>query len=108
LLTPLKPPVTDELRWYLEMARTHPAPSRCDDPDQRFDKARDAFAAPRFKAMYKVWKHDGDAVLTAAGSHAISEAVEACAGRVETLELAIVMAASHPWLLSPTIQQLAE
>jgi hypothetical protein len=86
-LTPLKQPLTDELRWYFEMARTHPAPSRCDDLDQRFYKARDAFGAPRFKAMYKVWKQDGEAVLAAAGSHAISEAVEAGAGRVETLEL---------------------
>src|SRR5687768_2570988 len=74
LLTPLKPPVIEELRWYFEMVRTHPAPSRCDDLDQRFYKARDTFSAPRFKALYKVWKQDGNTALAEVGSHAISNA----------------------------------
>ncbi len=87
LLTPLKPPVIEELRWYFEMARTHPAPSRCDDLDQQFYKARDAFSAPRFKALDKVWKQDGDTALAEVGSHAIGNAVDAGAGQVEAFEL---------------------
>jgi hypothetical protein len=62
-------------------------PSRYDDLDQRFYKARETFSAPRFKALYKVWKQDGDTALAEVGSHAISNAVEAGAGQVEALEL---------------------
>src|SRR5712692_5385050 len=45
LLTPLRADVIDELRWYFQQARTHAAPSRCDDLDERFFHARDAFSA---------------------------------------------------------------
>jgi hypothetical protein len=86
LLTPLRTDVVDELRWYFEQVRTHPTPSR-DDLDERFYRARNAFSAPRFKALYKVWKQNGEPALAGAGSGAISDAVDAGAGRVETLEL---------------------
>jgi hypothetical protein len=87
LLTPLRAEVIDELRWYFEQARTHTTPSRCDDLDERFFHARDTFSAPRFKALYRMWKQDGDRVLADAGSRALGDAVTAGAGRVETLEL---------------------
>src|SRR4029078_13296335 len=75
LLTPLKPEAEDDLRWYFEQVRSHPAPSRSDDLDERFYRARDAFSAPRFKALYRAWKQDGDAALAEVGSHAIHDAV---------------------------------
>ena len=87
LLTPLKTETLDELRWYFEQVRSHPTPSRSDDLDERFYRARDAFSAPRFKALYKAWKQDGEPALAGAGSRAISDAVEGGAGRVEVLEL---------------------
>ena len=87
LMTPLTCQTLDELRWYLEQARTHPAPSRRPDLDERFYKARDAFSAPRFKALYRVWKQDGESAFAASGSHVLDEAVTVGAGRVETLEL---------------------
>lgn len=87
LLTPQRTEVLDELRWYFEQVRSHPAPSRSDDLDERFYEAREAFSAPRFKAMYRAWKQDGEPVLASAGSRAISDAVNAGAGRVEALEL---------------------
>lgn len=87
LLTPLRTETLDELRWYFEQARTHSAPSRCNDLHERFNKARGAFSAPRFKALYRVWRQDGEVALAEAGSHTISDAVKAGAGRVETLEL---------------------
>jgi hypothetical protein len=77
----------DELRWYFEQARTHPAPSRRVDLDERFYKAREAFSTPRFKALYRMWKQDDETALAGAGSHAINDALKAGAGRVETLEL---------------------
>jgi hypothetical protein len=87
LLTPLKTETLDELRWYFEQVRSHPTPSRSDDLDERFYEAREAFSTPRFKALYKAWKQDGEPVLASAGCRAISDAVDAGAGRVETLEL---------------------
>jgi hypothetical protein len=87
LLTPLRTDVVNELRWYFEQVRSHPTPSRSNDLDERFFQAREAFAAPRFKALYKAWKQDGEVALAGAGSRAISDAVDAGAGRVETLEL---------------------
>ena len=87
LLTPLRTETIDELRWYFEQLRSHPAPSRSDDLDERFYEAREAFSAPRFKALYRAWKQDGDPVLAGASSRAISDAVDAGAGCVETLEL---------------------
>ncbi|GAC1456455.1 MAG: hypothetical protein PVSMB1_06150 [Gemmatimonadaceae bacterium] len=86
LLTPLRGEVIDELRWYFGQARTH-ATSRCDDLDERFYRARDAFAAPRFKALYRMWKQDGDVALAEAGSNSIHDAVTAGSGQVETLDL---------------------
>jgi hypothetical protein len=71
----------------LTQARTHATPSRCDDLDERFYQAREAFSAPRFKALYRMWKQDGDRVLAELGSRALDDAVFAGAGRVETLEL---------------------
>ena len=87
LLTPLRTDVVDELRWYFEQVRSHPPPSRSDDLDERFYRARDAFSAPRFRALYKVWKQDDEPALAGAGSREISDAVDAGAGRIETLEL---------------------
>ena len=87
LLTPLRTDVLDELRWYFEQVRSHPTPSRSNDLDEQFFRARDAFAAPRFKALFRAWKQDGEAALAGAGSRVISHAVDAGAGRVETLEL---------------------
>ena len=87
LLTPLPEEKLDELRWYFEQLRTHPTPSRGDDLDERFHKARAAFSGPRFKALYRAWKQDGEAALVSARSQALGDAVQAGAGRVETLEL---------------------
>jgi hypothetical protein len=87
LLTPLRAEVIDELRWYFARARTHPAPSRCSDLDERFFQAREVFSAPRFKALYRVWKQDGDRALAELGSAALNDAVTAASGQVETLEL---------------------
>jgi hypothetical protein len=87
LLTPLKTDMLEELRWYFEQVRAHPTPSRSDDLDERFYQAREAFSTPRFKALYRAWKQDGERVLITASSRAISDAVDAGAGRVETLEV---------------------
>jgi hypothetical protein len=75
------PQFADELRWYFEQLRSHPTPSRSNDLDERFYEARDAFSAPRFGALYRAWKQDGESVLASAGSRAVSDAVDAGSGR---------------------------
>jgi hypothetical protein len=85
-MTPLKAEMLDELKWYFEQSRGYP-PTRCPDLDERFYRARDAFSAPRFKALYCVWKQDGEAAFAACRSHQLDEAVTIGAGRVEALEL---------------------
>jgi hypothetical protein len=87
LLTPLRSEVIDELCWYFGQVRTHSAPSRCADLDERFFHAREAFSPPRFRALYRIWKQDGDRALADLGSSALYAAVTAGAGRVEALEL---------------------
>ena len=87
LMSPMKAETLDEVRWYFQQTRAHPAPTRCADLDERFYKAREAFSTPRVKALYRVWKEDGDAVFSFCTSHALDDAVSAGAGSVETLEL---------------------
>src|SRR4030095_3254616 len=72
LLTPLRTDVVDELRWYFEQVRSHPTPSRSDDLDERFYRAREDIGAARFKALYKAWKQDGEPALVGAASRVIA------------------------------------
>jgi hypothetical protein len=87
LLTPLDEDTIATLRWYFEQVRIHPAPSRSPDVGPRFYRTRDAYSEPRFKALYKAWKQDGEIALASAGSRVIADAVEAGAGQVKVLEL---------------------
>lgn len=87
LQSPLTPHVIEELRWFFEAVRAQRSTARGDDLDGRFHKARSAFSSPRFNALYKVWKQDGEAALAGAESNAIRTAVKAGTGRVEVLEL---------------------
>jgi hypothetical protein len=86
LMTPLRTETLDELRWYFEQTRSDPTASRRTEPDERFRRARESFSAPRFRALYRAWRQDGEAALAEAGSQRISDAVKAGAGQVETLE----------------------
>lgn len=87
LMSPVKPESLGEVQWYFEQARAHPAPTRCPDLAERFCKARAAFSTPRFRALYRVWKEDGEAVFSSCTSFALDDTVSVGAGCVETLEL---------------------
>jgi len=56
-------------------------------PTDQYVEDRDYLAAPRYHALFKVWKTKGDAALSGLASGAIHAAVEAGAGQIETLEL---------------------
>ena len=60
---PLRPAVADELGWYFRQLRAVP-----DAVGVRLRAAQRAFAAPRYRALYRAWQRDGDRVLNATTS----------------------------------------
>jgi hypothetical protein len=82
LLTPLRPAVLDDLRWYFR-ARTKPPQGS----DESFDQAARAFASPRFRVLFEAWQERGDAVLEATLSHVLADAVARGSGQLETYVL---------------------
>src|SRR5262249_27445777 len=76
--SPLRVAVVDELRWYF-LARRKGRP----DDVERFDEAVRAFAAPRFRALYRVWLERGDDVLDGTLSSTLADAVAYGAGGLE-------------------------
>lgn len=78
LLTPLRPAVVDDLRGYFRARAQHRG------PDEAFDQAARAFAAPRFRVLYEVWQTRGDAVLETTLSHVLSDAVTRGTGGLES------------------------
>jgi hypothetical protein len=98
LLTPLYDECIEETRWYFEQERAHVLRCRNADFDERFYRDRTAFAAPRFRVLYRLWKQEGDAILADAGSCALADAVAAGTGRIE------VLASGHRYAhLSPLV-----
>lgn len=82
LATPLRPAVVDELRWYFHQRRVQDglpgAPL-----DARFRRAQEAFAAPRFRSLYRHWIEAGDPALDAQVSQVLADALERRTGQVE-------------------------
>lgn len=78
LLTPLRPLVVEDVRWYFRACRQAPQ-----GPDERFDQTARAFGAPRFRALYRAWLRRGDSVLEATVSSVLADAVARGAGRWE-------------------------
>lgn len=83
LLSPLRAPTVEELRWYFERSRRGPD----ENLGLRYFTARRAFSAPQYSVLYRAWKRDGDIVLTVVSSSALVDAVTAGRGRIEVLEL---------------------
>lgn len=76
--TPLRRPLIEELTWFLHTRR---AGGRRSDP--RFEKAKLAFASPRFRALHRTWLERGDVVLDATISPTLPEALARRTGRFE-------------------------
>ena len=87
LLNPLPPHVVEELRWYFATRRAASA-----NGDERFSQACSAFGAPRFRALYKRWLEDGDAVLDALVSPVLEDACRLGRGGLQCQVL------PHPYL----------
>ena len=56
-------------------------------PADQYVEDRDYLAAPRYHALFKVWKTEGDTALAGLSSGVIQGVFESGAGRIETLEL---------------------
>lgn len=85
LATPVPSIVLDDLQWYFTQRRraeaglTHVVP-----PDRtRLARCRRAFGAPRYRALYRAWRADGDTVIEEARSPVLAMALERQSGRLE-------------------------
>jgi hypothetical protein len=56
-------------------------------PTDHYVENRDRLAAPRYHVLFKLWKKEGDVALAGLASGAIQDALQAEAGKIETLEL---------------------
>ena len=82
----LSPKHVERLRAYFEQRRatqTADARPRSDE----FDRARRAFGGQRFEVLYRHWSTEGDAVLEAASSPDLGQALKDGRGRIESLVL---------------------
>jgi hypothetical protein len=87
LAMPLRLDDANELRWLFGQQRKVDEGRSVED-SQRFTNARRRFHAPRFRAMYRSWRKDGDALLHATVSRVLSDALGRQTGRIKTQELA--------------------
>jgi hypothetical protein len=78
---PLRFDAREELAWYFGQRRRVDVGGAADDP-QRFRGAARQFHAPRFRALYRVWKKDGDAILHATVSRILGDALTRRTGRI--------------------------
>jgi hypothetical protein len=82
----LSPKHVDVLRTFFEQRRgvlTADARPR----SAEFDRARRAFRGERFEVLYRRWLTEGDAVLEAASSQELGQALKGGTGRIESLVL---------------------
>lgn len=83
--SPLRPAIVEELRWFFVATATSNSTSR--KRDERYERAARAFAAPRFRSLYRAWQGEGDPVLDATVSHVLQSAVERSMGQLEICSL---------------------
>lgn len=87
LATPaLSPEAIAGVRQRFESVRTQHYPFDF-GPTDHYVENRDLLAAPKYHVLFKLWKKEGDAALAGLASGVIQDAVQAEAGRIETLEL---------------------
>jgi hypothetical protein len=85
LASPLRPAVVDELRWYFHERRrlSEANPGVASSDPRRYARLARAFGAPRFRVLYRTWRHVGESALDALWSRTLCDAVERQTGRIE-------------------------
>lgn len=97
--SPLRPSTADELRWFFEQQRLQAdANGGNGDEGTRYHQARRAFAAPRYRVLYRSWLRDGAKAIDGTVSQVLADAITRGTGRIECRVL------PHPYLhLSPLV-----
>lgn len=89
LASPLRSLVVEEVRWYFEAEkRLSGGGSVASDEADRYARARRAFGAPRYSALYRAWTRSGESALTASMSPVLADAMRRGTGRIECQMLA--------------------
>jgi hypothetical protein len=88
-LTPLRPQLLTELKWFFGKGCGTPNARALSFEDPEFWEHQAAFSSPRFQQLYRRWVNDGDTVFEALESPAIAEALERGTGRIESQVLTI-------------------
>jgi hypothetical protein len=78
LVSPLRPAVVEELKWYVEHRE-----GAGEADAGRLRRAQRAFGAPRFRALFRAWREKGERVFTVAMSPLIADAIARGTGRLE-------------------------
>ena len=86
LATPINYETQPELLWYFRERQKRPH-DRPPSEDQRFRTAALYYRAPRFRALYRAWEHQGDGVVYATPSGVLKDKLERREGRFEFLPL---------------------
>ena len=89
IASPLRPSTSDELRWYFEERRRLDAgiAAATEPVTSRFEKAREAFNAPRFRVLYRSWLMNGQSVLDSTVSPVLGDAIARRSGILDTYVL---------------------
>ena len=90
LASPLRPAVVEDLQWFFEERQRLPVlgDARDSRDPQRFERLSHAFAAPRYRRLYRAWRSDGPRVLDSLTSGVLADALARGSGRLETTVLA--------------------
>ncbi|MGE4222272.1 MAG: hypothetical protein AB7I23_02960 [Vicinamibacterales bacterium] len=85
LARPLRSVVVEELRWYFEEHRRLGTGQRhrATDDATRYARSRQAFRAPRYRALYRHWTRVGEGALDTLTSPVLADAVQRGRGRIE-------------------------
>jgi hypothetical protein len=86
-LTPLRPQLLAELKWYFAKRRGTPNPRALSFEDPEFWEHQAAFSSPRFQQLYRRWLTDGDTAFEAVASPVLTDALERGTGTIESRSL---------------------
>ena len=87
---PLRPSTAHELRWFFEHQEA--PPGALGPESARFAKARQAFASPRYRVLYRAWLREGARVVDSVVSPVLADAIREGTGQAEWRVL------PHPYL----------
>jgi len=92
--SPLRLSTADELRWFFEQQRKRQdgSSSGKGEDDSRYAKACRAFAAPRYRVLYRSWLRTGAKAIDGTVSPVLADAIQRGTGRIECHVL------PHPYL----------